>query len=122
MEEITLYADVAFLSFEERGTGSDEDRSFETVWSGPLYVIPKRVYKELFGKKKFFDGLFGLADMNTSLVKKHNTRGNLQGDGFVLGGQFLVSSEGILLERRQKFYGDDLPVEIILKTLRGLKN
>lgn len=119
MEEITEYADVVFFSFETPGTGSDEDRSFSLVWSGPIYVIPKHIYKNLFGKKRFFDGLFGLADMDTTLVKKHKTTGNLKGDGFVLGGQCLVSPQGILLDHRQTRYGDDVPVEKLMKILKA---
>jgi prostamide/prostaglandin F2alpha synthase len=120
MEEITEYANVAFLSFEEPGTGSDVDRSFAGVWSGPVHIISKKVYKQLFGRKTFFDGLFGLADMDTSLVKKHGTKGNLSGDGFQLGGQFIVSKSGeVLLDHRQTRYGDDTPVEKILKVLRA---
>lgn len=118
MEAITAYANIAFVSFEEPGTGSDEDRSFSKVWSGTVYRISKTVYKELFGRKKLFDGFFGLADMDTSLVKKHNTTGNLRGDGFQLGGQFIVNKGVVLMEHRQTRYGDDAPVEKILRIIR----
>lgn len=121
MDELTLHMDVAFLSFEEPGTGSDEDRSFSTIWNGPLYSFPKKHYKELFGKK-FFDGFYGLADMDTTLQKKHKTTGNYKGDGFVLGGQSIVVPGGqCILEHRQSRYGDDVSVKKILTTIQAWK-
>jgi prostamide/prostaglandin F2alpha synthase len=104
---------VICMSFEFFGEGSDEDRSFEAIgfWKGPLYTIDKSVYTELFGRKGLFDNFYGLLDMNKEAVKKAtatNIPGNFKGDGFQLGGQFVVSNEGkVVFEHRQKLFGDD---------------
>ncbi len=106
---------VICMSFEFFGEGSDEDRSFEKIgfWKGPIYTIDKSVYAELFGRKGFMDGFFGLLDMNKEAVaKSKDTPGNFKGDGFQLGGQFVVNTEGVVVfEHRQKLFGDDASFE-----------
>jgi prostamide/prostaglandin F2alpha synthase len=102
---------VIAMSFEFLGEGSDSDRSFEKYgfWKGPLYTIDQSVYAQLFGRKGMMDNLFGLLDMKKEAVEKSkNVPGNYKGDGFQLGGQFVVSKEGkVLLDHRQKLFGDD---------------
>lgn len=109
------------LSFEFFGEGSDEDRSFARggFWNGPVYVIDKSVYQSLFGRKGLMNGFFGLMDMNKEAYERaKTTAGNLKGDGFQLGGQFVVGAEGrVLLDHRQKAYGDDAKVADILAKL-----
>lgn len=99
------------LSFEALGEGSDFDRSFEkySFWNGPLYTIDKTVYQELFGRKGMFDNFFGLLDIDKeALERSKDTPGNYKGDGFQLGGQFVVAKGGkVVLEHRQKLFGDD---------------
>lgn len=106
---------VICLSFEFFGEGSDEDRTFEKYgfWNGPLYTIDKSVYAELFGRKGFLDNLYGLLDMNKDAVQKaKQTPGNYKGDGFQLGGQFVINTNGdVLLDHRQKLFGDDATFE-----------
>ncbi len=109
------------LSFEAIGEGSDSDRSFEKggFWSGPLYTIDKEVYSKLFGRKGFLNSFYGLLDMDTDAVKAAKEMpGNLKGDGFQLGGQFVIAKGGeVLLDHRQKRYGDDASPVSIWKAL-----
>jgi prostamide/prostaglandin F2alpha synthase len=104
-------ARLVCLSFEAFGEGSDSDRSFTkySFWNGPIYTIDKSVYQELFGRKGMLDNFFGLLDMDKEAYERSKqTPGNLKGDGFQLGGQYVVSKEGkILLEHKQKLFGDD---------------
>ena len=115
---------VVAMSFEAFGEGSDSDRSFETggFWTGPLYVIDKRVYEKLFGRKGLTNNLFGLLDMDKSAVTTAKTagiEGNYKGDGFVLGGQILVSQTGEhLFEHKQKRYGDDATLEELFEAIK----
>ena len=106
---------VICMSFEFFGEGSDADRSFEKYgfWNGPIYTIDKSVYAELFGRKGMFDSFYGLLDMKKEAVEKaKNTPGNYKGDGFQLGGQFVVTKEGkVILDHRQKLFGDDATFE-----------
>jgi prostamide/prostaglandin F2alpha synthase len=115
---------VAF-SFEAIGTGSDSDGSFEAggFWKGPLYTIDKSVYEALFGRKGLFDNFYGLLDIDKEAYKRaKGTPGNFKGDGFQLGGQFVVKRGGeVVLDRRQKAFGDDAPVTEIVEALDALR-
>jgi prostamide/prostaglandin F2alpha synthase len=99
------------LSFEAFGEGSDADRSFTkySFWNGPIYTVDKIVYEELFGRKALLDNFFGLLDIDKeSYQRSKSVPGNMKGDGFQLGGQFVVHRGGkIQLEHRQKLFGDD---------------
>jgi prostamide/prostaglandin F2alpha synthase len=106
---------VICMSFEFLGEGSDSDKTFEKLgfWTGPLYTIDKSVYSELFGRKGMFDNFYGLLDMKKEAVEKaKDTPGNYKGDGFQLGGQFVVDTNGkVLFDHRQKLFGDDASFE-----------
>ena len=109
------------LSFEKLGEGSDSDRSFEKggYWNGPIYTIDKKVYESLFGRKGLFDSFYGLLDMNKeAYAASKGTPGNFKGDGFQLGGQFILREGGVVeLDHRQKAFGDDAPPLKIVATL-----
>lgn len=46
-------------------------------------------------------------------------KGNLKGDGMLLGGQFIIEKGGrVIREKRQSFFGDDLTVDDVLIALR----
>lgn len=104
-------AHLVCLSFEAFGEGSDADRSFTkySFWNGPMYTIDKAVYQELFGRKGLLDNFYGLLDMDKEAYERSkSTPGNLKGDGFQLGGQFVVAKGGnVIFEHRQKLFGDD---------------
>ena len=98
------------LSFEAFGEGSDFDYSFTKYkfWDGPIYTIDKMVYQELFGRKGLLDNFYGLLDIDKQAYERSKqTPGNMKGDGFQLGGQFVVYKDKVLLEHRQKLFGDD---------------
>lgn len=107
---------IVALSFEKYGEGSDSDRSFEKgkYWTGESFSVDKDVYTELFKRKGLMDGFFGLMDIDKKVmnkVKEQGVSGNLKGDGFQLGGQFIVSTTGdVIFEHRQKKYGDDAEI------------
>jgi prostamide/prostaglandin F2alpha synthase len=109
------------LSFEAFGEGSDFDKSFTkySFWNGPIYTIDKIVYEELFGRKGLLDNFFGLLDIDKEAYERSKSvSGNMRGDGFQLGGQFVVAKGGtILLEHRQKLFGDDAKLTDIFDIL-----
>jgi hypothetical protein len=113
------------MSFEKFGEGSDSDRSFEAgkYWSGEMYVVDKDVYQTLFGRKGLLNSFYGLGDMSSTRMKESKTRGvtgNFAGDGFQLGGQFVIDTDGkVLLDHRQGFYGDDESNDGLLEAVRG---
>jgi len=112
------------LSFEAFGEGSDFDRSFTkyAFWNGPIYTIDKLVYQELFGRKGFLDNFYGLLDMDKEAYEaSKNTPGNLKGDGFQLGGQFVVYKGAVKFEHRQKLFGDDAKLVDLFAALEACK-
>ena len=115
------------LTFEAIGQGSDYDRSFEAggYWRGPLYTIDKSVYQQLFGRKGFFDNFYGLLDIDKNAIKSvkdQKIQGNLKGDGFQLGGQFVIDTKGYIhLDHRQKLFGDDAKFVDILQAAEKCK-
>lgn len=115
------------VGHEHFGEGSDSDRSWEaggyfrgTVWSNP----DKSLYAELFTRKTLLSG-YGLFDMSRerlAQVKARNVTGNFKGDGFQLGGTFVIDTDGtVVLDSRAKFYGDDASNDAILTALRSCK-
>jgi hypothetical protein len=47
-----------------------------------------------------------------------DTPGNLTGDGFQLGGTFIIDKGGrVLLAHRQQYYGHEVPLNTVRKTL-----
>jgi prostamide/prostaglandin F2alpha synthase len=108
------------LSFEAFGEGSDFDRSFEkySFWNGKVYTVNKSVYQELFGRKGLLDNFYGLLDIDKEAYERSkSTPGNMKGDGFQLGGQFIVEKGVVKLDHRQKLFGDDAKLEKILNIL-----
>lgn len=114
-------ARLVCISFEAFGEGSDFDRSFTkySFWNGPVYTVDKIVYEELFGRKGLLDNFFGLLDVDKQAYERSKSvPGNLKGDGFQLGGQFVVAKGGkILLDHRQKLFGDDATLVDIFDSL-----
>jgi prostamide/prostaglandin F2alpha synthase len=109
------------MSFEAFGEGSDFDRSFEkyAFWNGPIYTVDKIVYQELFGRKGLLDNFYGLLDIDKEAYERSKSvPGNIKGDGFQLGGQYVIQKGGeIKLEHKQKLFGDDAKFQDIFGTL-----
>jgi hypothetical protein len=77
------------------------------------------VYQELFGRKGLLDNFFGLLDIDKEAYERSKTTpGNMKGDGFQLGGQYVIAKGGkILLEHKQKLFGDDAKLTDIFDCL-----
>lgn len=89
------------------------------------YHVSKDVYAALFGRKGMFNSFYGLMDMSKLKMaesKKRGVTGNFAGDGFQLGGQFVMDTDGsVLLEHRQGFFGDDEGNEELMAALKRSK-
>ena len=117
---------VICLSYESFGEGSDADRSFAAgrYFAGDMWQVDKaEVYSALFVKKGIMNG-FGLGALISDKggkVAESNARGvtgNLTGDGMQCGGIFVVARSGaVVLDHRQKFFGDDPSNEDILDAI-----
>jgi prostamide/prostaglandin F2alpha synthase len=87
-----LGVSLVAISFEQFGTGSDADRSFEKggYFKGPIYTISKDVYESLFGRKGLFNNFYGLTDISKTKLAQctaAKVEGNFKGDGTLMGGQ-----------------------------------
>lgn len=121
-------ANMVCVSHEHFGTGSDKDKGFEAggFFKGTMLVDPtKEAYAKLFGRKGMFDSFYGLGDMNKARYQQSKERGvggNFAGDGMQLGGAFVIDTDGsVVLDKRQKAYGDDPSNEEILAALKSCK-
>lgn len=123
-------ARVVCISFETFGEGSDTDRSWSAggYFKGEVWVDRKKdLYKALFERKGLLSG-FGLFDMDRERlrqVRERGVTGNYAGDGFQLGGTFVIDADGrVVLDHRARRYGDDATTDEILEAVaacRGLK-
>ncbi len=121
---------VICLSFERFGEGSDVERGFAAgrFFSGDMYRVEQaEVYAPLFGRKGIMSG-FGLGSLisdKSGRLAESKTRGvtgNFAGDGMQLGGCFVVNKQGdVLLDKRQKFFGDDASAADILAAIASSK-
>ena len=118
---------VVCLTFEAFGQESDSDFSFQkgNYWNGDIYSIDKNVYTQLY-EKKGFGSLLGLLTIDkkvTKMVKDNNVKGNFKGDGFQMGGQMIINTDGkVLLDHRQKAYGDDAEIDTLFDVLDSIKS
>lgn len=55
-------------------------------------------------------------------VKARGVTGNFSGDGFQLGGTFVIDTDGtVVLDHRQGFYGDDATNDDIIAAIKRCK-
>ena len=115
--------EIICVSHEFIGTGSDKDGSWEAgkFFNGRLLVdADKKVYKEVLGRKGLMSGfgLFSMSKRRRQQMKERKVPGNFSGDGFQLGGVFVIDTDGsVLLSHLQEFFGDDPANEELLAAL-----
>lgn len=108
---VPLYAVVK----ENIGT---EVIDFKKYFKGEVYLDDKRCFYGPFMRKMAFSGFVRLSVLkNFQRAWKNGFTGNLDGEGFILGGVFVIGSEkqGILLEHREMEAGDKVNVTAILE-------
>ncbi len=122
-------ASVVCASFEKFGTGSDVDGSFERggFFTGTMLHVEQSVYHELFGRKGLVSGLMTMSGEKIKESQKRKVGGNmLLGDGFQLGGMFVLVPTGVAgelprvaLDKRQGHFGDDAETDELEAALFG---
>uniref|UniRef100_A0A7N6B6S0 Peroxiredoxin-like 2A n=1 Tax=Anabas testudineus TaxID=64144 RepID=A0A7N6B6S0_ANATE len=104
---------------------SKEVDCFKKYFSGMVYVDEKRNF---YGPQKrwMFLSMFLRIGVWKNIWRAHRKgfRGNLRGEGLVLGGVFVIGpgDEGILLEHREKEFGDKVNMLAVLKTVRKMRD
>jgi len=94
-------------------------------WEGELYLDNEKQSYRLLNLKRqgLLNSGFGLLDLKVvkkaKEADKAKVTGNYLGDGFQLGAVFIVSAgaKELLLDHRQKYYGDDPSPDTILAAL-----
>lgn len=108
---VPLYAVVK----ENIGT---EVKDFKKYFKGEVYLDDQRRFYGPFMRKMAFSGFVRMGVLkNFHRAWKNGYTGNLDGEGFILGGVFVIGSgkQGILLEHREMEAGDKVNVTTVLE-------
>nr|XP_012804128.1 peroxiredoxin-like 2A isoform X1 [Jaculus jaculus] len=114
---VPLYAVVK----EQVGT---EVKDFQPYFKGEVFLDEK---KRFYGPQKRKMMLMGLVRLgvwyNSFRAWNGGFSGNLEGEGFILGGVFVMGSgkQGILLEHREKEFGDKVNPLSVLEAAKKVK-
>lgn len=101
-----------------------EVKDFQPYFNGEIFLDDQ---KKFFGpqrRKMMFMGFVRLGVWyNFFRARKGGFSGNLEGEGFILGGVFVVGAgkQGILLEHREKEFGDKVNPASILEAAKKIK-
>ncbi|KAG7222298.1 hypothetical protein INR49_016394 [Caranx melampygus] len=113
---VPLYAVVK----EDVGT---EVQNFRPYFKGEIFLDEKRRF---YGPRERKMGLLGFLRvgvwMNGFRAFKKGIMGNVLGEGFVLGGVFVIGrgQQGILLEHREIEFGDKVNIEDVIQAIRRI--
>uniref|UniRef100_A0A3P8RWC7 Peroxiredoxin-like 2A n=1 Tax=Amphiprion percula TaxID=161767 RepID=A0A3P8RWC7_AMPPE len=113
---VPLYAVVK----EDVGT---EVQNFRPFFKGEIFLDEKRRF---YGPRERKMGLLGFLRvgvwMNGLRAFKNGFSGNILGEGFVLGGVFVIGQgeQGILLEHREIEFGDKVNIEEVIQAVRRI--
>ncbi|KAI9541162.1 Peroxiredoxin-like 2A [Dissostichus eleginoides] len=113
---VPLYAVVK----EDVGT---EVQNFQPFFKGEVFLDEKRRF---YGPRERKMGLLAFLRvgvwMNGLQAFKRGFMGNILGEGFVLGGVFVIGQgqQGILLEHREIEFGDKVNAEDVIRAVRRI--
>ncbi|XP_006163798.1 peroxiredoxin-like 2A isoform X2 [Tupaia chinensis] len=114
---VPLYAVVK----EQIGT---ELQDFQPYFKGEIFLDEK---KKFYGPQRRKMMLMGFVRLgvwsNFFRARSGGFSGNLEGEGFILGGVFVVGSgkQGVLLEHREKEFGDKVNLLAVLEAARKIR-
>uniref|UniRef100_A0A8D2AQG1 Peroxiredoxin-like 2A n=1 Tax=Sciurus vulgaris TaxID=55149 RepID=A0A8D2AQG1_SCIVU len=115
---VPLYAVVK----EKVGT---EVKDFQPYFKGDIFLDEKKKFYGPQRRKMMFMGFVRLGVWyNFFRAWNGGFSGNLEGEGFILGGVFVVGpgKQGILLEHREKEFGDKVNPFSVLEAARRIKS
>nr|XP_058155361.1 peroxiredoxin-like 2A isoform X2 [Dasypus novemcinctus] len=101
-----------------------EVQDFQPYFKGEVFLDEK---KEFYGPHRRKMMLLGFVRLgvwfNFLRARNGGFSGNLEGEGFVLGGVFVVGpgKQGILLEHREKEFGDKVSLVSVLEAARKIE-
>uniref|UniRef100_A0A665VVM5 Peroxiredoxin-like 2A n=1 Tax=Echeneis naucrates TaxID=173247 RepID=A0A665VVM5_ECHNA len=116
--------DVPLFAVVKENLGKELD-FFKKYFSGKVYVDQQRNF---YGPQErwMFLSMFLRIGVWRNLWRSYRRgfRGNLRGEGLVLGGVFVIgpADQGILLEHREKEFGDKVNMLAVLRTARKMQD
>ncbi|KAL7877656.1 hypothetical protein SRHO_G00042990 [Serrasalmus rhombeus] len=113
---VPLYAVVK----EDIGT---EIQDFRPHFAGDVFLDEKQAFYGPHQRKMGGLGFIRLGVwQNFFRAWKSGYQGNMNGEGFILGGVFVIGSgkQGVLLEHREKEFGDKVSTESILEAAKKI--
>lgn len=113
---VPLYAVVK----EDVGT---EVQNFRAFFKGEIFLDEKRGFYGPRERKMGFLGFLRVGVWISGLrAFRKGFLGNVFGEGFVLGGVFVIGKgqQGILLEHREIEFGDKVNIKDVIEAVRGM--
>ncbi|CAH7353569.1 peroxiredoxin-like 2A isoform X1 [Phodopus roborovskii] len=101
-----------------------EVKDFQPYFKGDIFLDEKKKFYGPERRKMMFMGLIRLGVWyNSFRAWNGGFSGNLEGEGFILGGVFVIGSgkQGILLEHREKEFGDKVNPLSVLEAVKKIK-
>ncbi|TRY54227.1 hypothetical protein DNTS_011427, partial [Danionella cerebrum] len=98
-----------------------EIQDFRPHFAGDIFLDEKQVF---YGPQQRKMGGLGFIRLgvwqNFLRAWRSGYSGNMNGEGFILGGVFVIGSgeQGVLLEHREKEFGDKVSLESVLEAAR----
>ncbi|KAK2543036.1 Fam213a [Columba livia] len=114
---VPLYAVVK----EKIGT---EVEDFQHYFKGEIFLDEKKGFYGPHRRKMMLSGFFRFGVwQNFFRAWKNGYSGNLEGEGFTLGGVFVIGAgrQGVLLEHREKEFGDKVSLPSVLEAAEKIK-
>ncbi|KAK7901774.1 hypothetical protein WMY93_018543 [Mugilogobius chulae] len=115
--------EVPLFAVVKENIGRELD-TFKKYFTGRVYVDQKRNF---YGPvlRKMFLSIFLRIGVWRSVWRAYRRgfRGNLRGEGLILGGVFVIGpgNQGILLEHREKEFGDKVNMLAVLTAVRKMQ-
>ncbi|KAK0139742.1 Redox-regulatory protein FAM213A [Merluccius polli] len=105
---------------EDIGT---ELQDFRPHFAGDIYIDEKKHFYGPLQRTMGGLGFFRLGVWQNFLrARRSGYQGNMKGEGFILGGVFVIGpgDQGILLEHREKEFGDKVSNEDVLEAVKRI--
>uniref|UniRef100_A0A8C6FZ65 Peroxiredoxin-like 2A n=2 Tax=Moschus moschiferus TaxID=68415 RepID=A0A8C6FZ65_MOSMO len=102
----------------------NEVKDFQPYFKGEIFLDEKKMFYGPQRRKMMFMGFVRLGVwQNFFRAWNGGFSGNLEGEGFILGGVFVMGpgKQGILLEHREKEFGDKVNLTSVLEAARKIK-
>uniref|UniRef100_A0A673BPV9 Peroxiredoxin-like 2A n=1 Tax=Sphaeramia orbicularis TaxID=375764 RepID=A0A673BPV9_9TELE len=116
--------EVPLFAVVKENLGKELD-CFKKYFSGKVYVDQQRNFYGPQERWMFLSMFLRVGVwMNLWRAYRRGYRGNLRGEGLVLGGVFVIGpgNQGILLEHREKEFGDKVNMLAVLRTARKMQD